>query len=200
MKKTIVPIAVGFLLTACTTLPTKQKALNQHLDWQIRQAQLTHIKQWQLQGAVAVKTPQQSQAATFIWRQQWQRNRYQIHLFGPLGIGHVILISNPNDIVISEKGKRYQNRDAETLMQKILGWNVPVSNLYFWIRGLPAPYVKSKITFDAYHHIVHLQQQGWHIIYQCYTAATGSIDLPSIIILQREDLNIKFVISRWKLK
>jgi len=196
MKK-IATLLCCLLLTGCVTIPAKRGALNQQLSWQSRQAQLSHLTRWQLNGAVAIETAQHGQSASLIWQQQLQH--YQIDLFGPLGAGHVILKSNKQGVTLTSNGKHYQSHTAEALMQQILGWHLPVSNLYFWVRGLPAPRLKYKIKFDAYHHIIELQQQGWHIFYQQYTEVDG-IDLPSKLTLQSDNLKVKFIISRWQLK
>ena len=195
----IIIITVSFLLTACVPLPAKHEALNQPMSWQARRAQLIGVKQWQLNGALLIKTKEQGQAIHLVWQQQWPRYRYQINLFGPLGLGHILLTSNVEGVDIYENNKHYHSQNIEDLMRQSLGWHLPISNLYFWIRGVPAPHLKNNITFDVYHHIVYLQQQGWHIAYQQYTTADG-IDLPCIIILRRNKLNIKFIINQWKFK
>ena len=197
MKK-ITILLCCLLLTACiTTMPAKRTALNQYLSWQKRQIALKSIEQWQINGAIAIKTKTQGQTASLVW-QQHLRN-YQVDLFGPLGAGHVILKRDTQGVSLLANGKHYQSQTVERLMQKILGWHLPVSNLYFWIRGLPAPTLKSKIKFDPYHHIIQLQQQGWNIFYQQYTAVKG-VDLPSKLILQNNNLKIKFIINRWQLE
>ena len=83
-------------------------------------------------------------------------------------------------------------------MQQVLGWQLPVTNLYFWVRGLPAPNSSASTTFDPYHHLIELEQQGWQIQYERYTAIQG-IDLPSKLRLKRGQLQVKIVISSWKL-
>ena len=178
-------------------MPAQQKALNQDLSWQTRQQQLHKVTHWQLNGAIAIKTPRQGQTASIVW-QQYQAQHYQIDLFGPLGVGHLILKGNTGQVTLNTNGQQYQSATAEELMQKILGWHVPVSNLYFWIRGLPAPHLKSHLSFDMYHHLAILRQQGWQIHYRQYTAING-IDLPSKLILQQQNMIIKFIISHWQL-
>ena len=177
-------------------MPAKQGALNQSLPWKTRKAQLQQITQWQLNGAVAIRTPHSGQSASLVWQQH--QHTYQIDVFGPLGAGRATLNGDANGVTLLDNGKRYQGPTAETLMQKLLGWHVPVSNLYFWIRGLPAPGLKSTHKFDAYHHLLQLKQQGWEITYQQYTGING-IDLPSKLTLQAQNMKIKFVISQWEI-
>ena len=177
-------------------MPAKQRALNQHLSWATRKAQLQQITQWQLNGAVAIRTPHSGQSASLAWQQH--QYTYQIDVFGPLGAGRATLNGDADGVTLLDNGKRYQSPTTEILMQKILGWHIPVSNLYFWIRGLPAPHLKSISKFDAYHHLVQLKQQAWEITYQQYTGVNG-IDLPRKLTLQAQNMKIKFVISNWAL-
>lgn len=184
-----------FLLTACATMPAKQAARNQNLTWPQRQAQLQTIKDWQLTGALAYRTPNGGQSASLVWHQA--QKKYQINVFGPLGVGRTNLqgILNKN-VVLTRDGKTFTARTPEVLMQQQLGWHLPISNLYYWVRGLPAPDITKSIQFDEFHHITNLIQQGWTISYERYTAVNG-IDLPSKFTLQHGNLIVKVVISKW---
>lgn len=183
------------MLTSCATLPANQVANNKNLNWPARQRQLKQITNWQASGAIAINTPEQGQTASMSWQQHNQQN-YQIDLFGPLGAGRVTLIGKLNQVTLLDNGKRYQAVTPEALMQQVLGWHLPVANLYFWVRGLPAPQIKAKLKFDQYHHLITLQQQGWIVSYQRYTGVKR-YDLPSLLTLKRNNLQVKLVISQW---
>jgi outer membrane lipoprotein LolB len=81
-------------------------------------------------------------------------------------------------------------------MQRELGWQIPVVHLYDWARGLPAPRIPAQMTFDAYHHLTHLSQEGWEIDYAAYVSV-GSVDLPQKMQLTRQDLKIKLAVKDW---
>lgn len=196
MLKIVVILILSFILTACATLPADQGALNQSMSWSSRKQQLQTITHWQLQGAIAIKTAQQGQTASLSWQQQ-HNHRYHIDLYGPLGAGRVSLSGSASQVTLLADGKHYQANTPDALMQQILGWQLPVRNLYYWVRGIPAPTLPAKLTFDSFHHLSQLQQQGWHVHYQRYTSVHG-VDLPSLLLLQRNDLQVKIVISRWQ--
>lgn len=84
-------------------------------------------------------------------------------------------------------------------MQEVIGWQVPVSNLQFWLRGLPAlKPTPSQITRDDTGHLTSLQQQGWQVAYTDYQHFNGWW-LPTRVTAQRGDLKIRVVIKQWLL-
>lgn len=188
-------------------MPAKTGALNHAMPWPTRQKRLQTIKHWQLNGAIAIKTSQQGQTASLAWQQQ-SPHVYTISLYGPLGAGRITLTGTKNRVHLLADNKLHQAKTPEALMQQMLGWQLPVGNLYYWVRGLPAPGLQARLHFDRYHHISQLQQQGWLVTYQRYTS-TGQFDLPSLLTLQRRTLNenhstepnltVKIVISQWSL-
>lgn len=196
MKK-IAIIAMSLIITACATLPAGKQANNQKLSWQQRQAQLSPLTAWDIQGAVAIRQGRQGKSAS-LYLQQQQRH-YNLQVFGPLGIGRHTLVGEPGNVTLTDSdGKTIHTNSPEALFQAELGWSLPISNLYFWLRGLPAPHLDKHIQFDQYHHILQLQQQGWVIDYRQYTAV-DQYDLPSEITMRYGDLLVKIIISQWQL-
>ena len=195
MKKLSI-LMICALLSSCATLPAKKGALNTSMSWSARQQQLKTVKQWHLTGAIAIKTPGHGQSASLAWQQA--KNNYKINVFGPLGAGRVTLSGMPNRVTLQANGKHYEAATPEALMQKVLGWHLPISNLIYWVRGLPATNAAAKEHFDAYHHLSALQQQGWQVQYLRYTNVDG-IDLPSSIMLKQGELTVKIIISNWDL-
>ena len=187
------------ILSGCATLPNSQLPLNQHLSWQDRQNSLQKAIEWNIEGAIAAQMPQKSFSATINWDQSHLKNQYSINLFGPLGIGTVIIQRQHNTTILKDSNQQtYLASNPEQLIQQHLGWQLPVSNLYYWIRGLPAPNIPAKKQFDHYNHLTCLQQQGWQVKYLQYTMV-NNIDLPSKIFLKFGDLQLRIVINHWKL-
>jgi|GEM_PF-167116 len=198
LTRTLFTALLASLLTACaTTQPASKPANNQTMTWQQRQHQLARVHTWRLSGALAMRLPHRAFSASLNWQQKSSRN-YLINLFGPLGVGAVRITGTSRLVTLKESnGKTYQARSAQTLMQKNLGWAIPVNNLYFWVRGLPAPGASSHLTFDRYHHLTQLRQSGWRIRFSSYTAK-GSYDLPNKIQFSSHNLSGTLIISRWQ--
>lgn len=68
---------------------------------------------------------------------------------------------------------RYEAPTPEQLLGEQLGWSLPVSHLVWWVRGLPAPGSKSRVTLNADSRLANLEQDGWKIEYLSYVEQNG---------------------------
>ncbi len=158
----------------------------------IRPVSQTQTPNWVLRGKIGVKTTEQTGSASLYWQQQG--DIYHIRLFGPLGIGAVELNGKPGQVIYTDNhGKNYQADSAEILLKQNTGWQIPVNNLRYWIRALPAPYAPSEKSYDSHRQLVLLQQQGWKIDYLRYQG-----HVPSLIQLTRPKINLRIVINQFQ--
>lgn len=199
MKKLMIVLsALLFLLAGCANLrPAAPSSLQPTAQtWQQRSAQLTRLNNWTILGAISIHQPQRTTIAHLQW-QQHQRN-YDIHLTGPFSVGGVHITGGIGYVTLAgvQKGAVEVASSPEALVRQQLGVELPISNMYYWVRGLPAPGVTAKQTLDNQNRLALLQQQNWTIRYQAYQTVNG-IDLPSTIIMTNEDLSVKLVIKQW---
>ncbi|WP_313210688.1 lipoprotein insertase outer membrane protein LolB, partial [Stutzerimonas nitrititolerans] len=92
---------------------------------------------------------------------------------------------------------RFEADSPEALVQSQLGWQLPVSNLLWWVRGLPAPDSRSRLSLDGQSRLAMLQQDGWDVEYLGYSEENG-FALPERIKLSGRDLQITLVIKDWQ--
>lgn len=201
MKKilgTITAVALSTSLVACTTVaPAPKQAANQNINWTSREASLHAINVWSLRGSIGIRKANEAWSATVAWRQT--TNNYVLNIVGPMGAGSARLNGSPSQVTLTDdKGHVSQAATAEELLQRQMGWEMPVANLYYWVRGIPAPGGGGAKRFDRFHHLTSLSQDGWHIEFQRYTAVRG-LDLPSKITLSKGDFRIRMVINQWQL-
>lgn len=189
-------ILFSLFLSACASLTTSPV-----LSWPVRQQQLNAVKQWNLKGSIHINdrldNTTRSGTASFNWRQRC--NNYTLNLLGTLGIGSAQIQGSPQNVILkTSNNERYEAPDADQLVARYLGWSLPITNLYYWIRGLPAPNVTiTTRAFDRAQRLRKLQQQGWTIDYLNYRVING-IELPQQILLTREQLNIRITTRRWE--
>jgi outer membrane lipoprotein LolB len=187
-------------LTSCATIPSfKQPApQNQSITWDNRVSTLSNIQNWDLKGLIAIRTNKDAVSANWQWQQK-ANHTYTISLFGPLGANSLQLTGEPNHVLLeTSDGKKFTANSPESLLEQ-QGWRLPVSHLYYWIRGLPAPNIPAQKNFDAYNHLTTLIQQGWRIEYPRYLSI-HNIDLPGKIVLTNAELNVKIIINQWNIK
>jgi outer membrane lipoprotein LolB len=85
------------------------------------------------------------------------------------------------------------------LLAQVTGWQLPVTGLRYWIRGLPEPVAgQAQETRDEAGRLNRLEQSGWTIEYQKYQLV-GDILLPAKLQLIHADISVRIVIDQWEL-
>lgn len=185
------------LLTACTVSqkPTEQLPVNKVMPLEKRKAETATISSWNIHGALAAKNKSKGWSATMNWAQQGPSS-YQMRLMGPLGSGAVMVSRQGNVITFKDGNKTSTSNNADELLLKQTGIRLPVNNLYYWVRGLPAPGGVQSEQHDQYNHLTQLKQNGYTINFTQYTSVRG-VDLPSMIRLEGNGVMVKVVIKSW---
>ncbi|MBY4675691.1 lipoprotein insertase outer membrane protein LolB [Marinobacterium arenosum] len=189
MRPLIVLLA-SLWLAACSSLQPSPPA--QVSNWQQYQWQMSTLKQWQLSGKVGFRTPDDSESAGFRWQQQ--DDRYQIELFGPLNQLGARIEGNLDYIQLEMDDRRYRAPSPEALLQDHLGWQFPIHDLNWWIRGLPSPDQSYQQKLQD-QRLARLDQAGWTIRYLRYSEDRSR---PEKLVLQRDRLRITLVIHDWQ--
>jgi outer membrane lipoprotein LolB len=189
--------ALSVFLAGCSTLEqTATGPIGHPMTWKARSAQLEQVQSWTAIGSVSIQHAEKTDMASLQWDQQ--NERYRFALFGPLGFGSVEIQGQPGRITLTQSNKPpLLAATPELLMQHQLGWQIPIVQLYYWARGLPAPGLPAKTTFDAYNHLIKLEQAQWIIEYPEYMPV-GEVDLPRKMQLTSKNLKIKLVTREWR--
>jgi outer membrane lipoprotein LolB len=196
--KKIFTASIFIFLTGCATLPAAQAPQNQKSTWDKRAETLSDIQAWNLKAQIALRANNTAQTASLNWQQT--HRHYSLQLFGPLGADTFILDGKPGSVTLQDPhGKTFHASSPETLLTQQTGWHLPVSDLFYWVRGLPVPGKPAQKHFDNFNHLTVLTQDGWNIRFLRYTSI-GNVDLPSKIFMVNPQLNVKLIISEWHLK
>jgi outer membrane lipoprotein LolB len=129
---------------------------------------------------------------------QQSQQTYTLSLVGPLTSGSAEIKAQAGSVRMeTSKGEVLQANDAQSLLAKKFGLNLPVQHLYYWLRGLPVPGLgfSNSPSQGTYHHIA---QAGWSIDYQDYQKVSGYL-LPKRLQINRGDLTLKLSINHWQL-
>ena len=190
-------LIVSFLLTSCAPpRPAQEPPTNKVIPLEKRKAQTAKVASWEISGAMAAKNKTKGWSANMNWVQSGI-NSYQIRLMGPLGGGTVLINKTGNTITFQDGPKKVSSTNADELLLKQTGVRLPVNNLYYWVRGLPAPGGVQSEQHDKYNHLTQLKQSGYTVDFTKYTSI-NDIDLPSMIRLEGNGVMIKVVIKNWK--
>jgi outer membrane lipoprotein LolB len=186
------------LLAGCAGLTSREALEGEGSPalWQSHKQQIGSLDAWQISGKVGIRAPQDSGSGTLFWLQR--QDYYDIRLSGPLGRGAARLTGRPGTILLEVANQgRYQATSPEQLLQQQLGLNLPVSHLLWWIRGLPDPDSKSRLTLDRDSRLAQLSQDGWQVDYLRYAEQDGYW-LPERLKLSGHDLQVTLVIKVWQ--
>ncbi|POA18076.1 MULTISPECIES: lipoprotein insertase outer membrane protein LolB [unclassified Pseudomonas] len=186
------------LLAGCAGFGARESLEGQGnpAQWRVQKQQLTALDGWQIDGKIGIRAPKDSGSGTLFWLQR--QDYYDIRLSGPLGRGAARLTGRPGDVTLEVANQgRYTAPSPDALLEEQMGWKLPVSNLAWWVRGLPAPSSKSRLSLDADSRLASLEQDGWKVEYTAYTQQNGYW-LPERIKLHGRDLDVTLVIKAWQ--
>lgn len=166
------------------------------------QQTLQAIDQWQVNGKLGIRTANDSGSASLKWSQT--QKHYQINLSGPLGQKRMLITGKPGKVTLEEAGQKpLTAKSAEALIKKTAGWTLPVTQLAYWVRGVPAPRVKiTRLQTNNLGLIEQLEQGGWLISYSNYrtwNVAGQQLAMPQKIIAQYRDVRLILAIRDWQM-
>ncbi|SDU20841.1 lipoprotein insertase outer membrane protein LolB [Halopseudomonas salegens] len=185
-------------VTACSNLHQRE-SLDIGGDaqaWRAHKASLTSLDNWILHGKIGLRAPEESGSGTLFWLQQ--QDYYDIRLSGPLGRRATRIQGDRDGVTLEMAGQpTRQAADAEQLLAQSIGWRLPVDNLLWWVRGLPAPDRPSQLQLDTDSRLARLQQDGWTVEYSRYQPV-GERQLPQRLQISGYDLLITLVVTNWE--
>lgn len=172
--------------------------IQQNRSWETQQAQLQQLTDWTLSGKLAVITPNQRNSVNIHWQQSTQQFHIRLSTF--LGMNILDIKKDAlQTVVIDADGKRYVSDDTEQLVKALSGMEIPIEQLQQWIKGNPS---SASYQLDDNQQVSHLlgrdKNSGiWEVDYTDYRTI-NSINLPYKLQLRRDDLRLKFAISKWE--
>ncbi len=163
--------------------------------WEVHRGQVLALDHFRAEGKLALRSPEQSESASFLWQQQGERAR--IELSGPLGVNATTLESDGRELEIlqGEARSRWDLSDPAALYRET-GWYLPVAALPYWLRGVPAPQVAVEELALERDRLSRLRQAGWEISVERYERF-GNLDLPTRLQLRHAQRSVRLVIRRW---
>ncbi len=182
----------GALLAACSS--TRMDApVND--DWQVRRDVLSGLSHWEFTGRIGVRDDRESHSSRIRWRQN--QDDYVINLWGALNVGATEITGTPRGVRLLQEGKAALTAATpEDLVEEHLGYDLPVSQLRYWIKGMPSPGSTGLPSFNKEHHLVSLEQDGWTVQYLAYTQYEAE-SLPTRIRIEKPPLRLDFVRLDW---
>lgn len=176
-------VLLSLLLSACATTPTTV------------QRPTAADAPFVFNGRIAIIQPDRRDSAGLRWTHDAASD--EVLLLSPLGQAVARIISDTQGVTLEADGEKHMAPDAEALTQELLGWQLPLSGLRYWVAALPAPSGEFHSEQDALGRMSVLYQQGWTIHYTRY-AGEARDALPLRLSLQREGMEVRVLIDEWE--
>lgn len=195
-------LAAGLVLAGCapvTVRPTPGlPGTPQQLAAQAaRERTLGAEVDWTLAGRFAASDGHHGGSGSLDWRQNG--TQYRFTLRAPITGKSVELDGGPDGAVLRGVGHHaLAGRDASAVLQQEFGWEVPVADLAWWVRGLRAPEQPSVLTFGTNGLPATLYQAGWHIDYRNWYTDRNP-PLPRTVYASRDPYNVRVLVEHWGL-
>lgn len=165
-------------------------------SWQAQKNTLEQLEQWQLTARLGIITKDDRGSLSLFWRQN--HANYRMNLTNVVGKRVFDISQTPPHAVtlIDSDGKTHNAENARDLVYSLTGWDLPVEQLSYWIKGLPGK--ADSVTYDDNGRPKTIQSHGWQLRYAGYTQING-LWLPSGLELNHENTTLKLAISEWEL-
>lgn len=150
-----------------------------------------------VQARIGVQNGKDGYTGSLRWQRRDERDT--VDIFTPVGTLFAKLSRSPSGAAIeTANGKRYENADPAQLSREVIGWDLPLESLRYWLFARPAPQTKTqRFDYGRDGKPAFLEQDGWRVTYLAYTD-TGAEVLPSRIDLEYPELKVKMIVARWR--
>jgi outer membrane lipoprotein LolB len=160
----------------------------------LRETTLERRADWSLRGRLGVSDGHDSGSGSLEWIQKTSAFRFSVH--APV-TGKTWVLSGDSGSARLDglREQAVEGGDAGLLLERELGWKVPVSELRYWARGERAPGAAS-VEFRDDGLPAVIVQGGWTVRYLDYDLAQDP-PLPSKVFATRGDYKVRLAIREW---
>lgn len=192
--KTVFCLLLIAALASCVSAPPAEE----NSDWSKQRNQLQQLDSWQLSGRVNIRYDNESHTPSIRWMQE--QLDYTIRLWGTFNVGNTRITGRPGHVTMEHDSELFTANSPEELILRHLGYELPVSYLESWIRGLPSPDAEAELEFNELNQLVRMTQLGWTVDY-IDLRQYGELSLPRRVDLTRprNDIRLRFFRLNWTL-
>ncbi|MDE2156795.1 MAG: outer membrane lipoprotein LolB [Xanthomonadaceae bacterium] len=194
-RRLLLAVAMPLLLAACVPAVRVKGDAGMLRDQLARERVLADVDHWVLQGRLGVSDGRNGGSGSFSWTQDG--DDYEFVLHAPITGKSFRLSGGPAGAVLEGLGPGpLHGRDAEALMRKALGWEVPLHDLRAWVLGLRADSGAARLSFGTNRLPSLLQQDGWVVDYREWDTARRP-PVPKKVYAEKSPYKVRLSIESW---
>lgn len=149
---------------------------------------------WRLNGRLAVSSPDDGGSGSVEWVQDDEG--FRVTMNAPVTGKTWVLTGNSRHAEIDGlRNGTVSGRNAADLLERELGWQVPVLELSSWVRAIRST-GKADVVFRADGLPAQFIQSGWKIEYLDYDMDQQP-PLPKKIFASRQGYKVRLVVQHW---
>lgn len=170
----------------------------QRLEDQARREQaLAAVPDWSLRGRLGVSDGRDGGSGALEWSQHGDTFRFSVH--APVTGKTWTLSGTPTHAVLTGwRAQAIEGDDARALLERELGWQVPVAGLVDWVRGMRAPGA-AHIEFRPDGLPAAIVQHGWRIEFLDYDRSREP-PLPRRLFASSGERKVRLAIREWSIE
>ncbi len=185
------------LLVGCTAAPVRPDSALLAAQG-VREKQLQGHDHWTIHARLGVSDGRHGGSGSLLWVRRG--SAFDFELQAPVTGRSFRLHGEPGQARLDglDQGP-LSGGDARSLLRQALGWQVPMTQLDFWVRGMRAPGSRASMLFDKDGLPAQLTQDGWTVTYRDWYPETTP-PLPRRVFARRGDDRVRMVINSWTLR
>lgn len=180
-------------LAACSSIAPPAE---ENSDWARQRDRLQQMDAWELRGRVNVRYDNESDTPSIRWQQRG--DDYSILLWGTFNAGRTLISGQPGRVTLESGSETLTANSPEQLILEQLGYELPVSQLNYWIKGIPAPGSQPQLSFNELNQLTTIVQEDW-TVQLSDMRQYGPLSLPREVVLTRprNDIRLRFIRLSW---
>ncbi len=184
-------------VSACAPVRIKGNAAMMQAQ-SARESMLGARHDWTVQARLAVSDGEHGGSGGLTWRQDG--DRYRFVLRAPVTGRSFQLQGGPDGAVLEglDQGPVH-DIDAQRLLARVFGWQVPLARLRYWIKGLRVPGAPAVLRFGNNQLPSLLQQDGWTVEYLGWFQGDAT-PVPRKLFASKGPYRVRIVIEQWNWK
>ena len=200
--KFLTALFVTSILTACT-MDAERPVNVQYIDktdatWQQHLQKIQKIQSYQAKGQIGYISPTERFSSHFEWQYQNPKS-YTLKLYSLISKSTLWIQMHQSGMTISDNnGNQQSAADAKLLLQEIIGMDVPLEHLAYWLKGQPA--INADYQVGTNHLLgaftYHVDGSQWTADYLTYHSNNS---MPENILLKNDSTKqtLKIRVDEW---
>jgi len=178
-------------LTSCSLAQKQSQTTNNE-----NKTDLRDFVDWKIHGRISIKTPEETSIISIRWQQN--NDDIKLRLYGSMGKTYARLVKKNGIATLTVENKSYTNTNARYLLWSVLGWDLPIDQMQYWIKGITHPdKIETNILRNEKGNLSSFDYNDWQVVFERYKRFE-SYQLPTKLILTHPKLRIRFSIQSWK--